>query len=169
MPAGEICILAGGLSSRMGRNKGRLRLGEKTLLRHGYDTARRTPWPIRLIRHDLVPRCGPLGGIYTALRTSRFERVLFLACDMPFVTVELLERLMASQSAAFAACEGKAGFPFLLPIALCNTVERQLAKRQYSLQALARICEAAMVDTPSSEVFNLNTPEDLRRAKDSLT
>jgi molybdopterin-guanine dinucleotide biosynthesis protein A len=165
MSKAEICILAGGLSSRMKRNKARLRLGGKTLLRHVYDVANRTEWPVRIIRRDLVPRCGPLGGIYTAFKTTQASRVLFLACDMPFVTFDLLQRLLQSESAAFASSEEKAGFPFILPCDVNETVERQLVARQYSLQALARVCGAALLPASSAEVFNVNTPDEMRQAE----
>ena len=86
----EVCILAGGLSSRMGRDKARLRLNGRTLLAQVRDAAQTLGCPVRVIRRDLVTRCGPLGGVFTALKTSRAEAVLFLACDMPFVSPELL-------------------------------------------------------------------------------
>src|SRR6476659_4048976 len=44
---------------------------------------------------DLVPDAGALGGVYTALAAARHELVLVLACDLPFVTRELLDRLIA--------------------------------------------------------------------------
>ena len=91
----EACILAGGLSSRMGTDKARLRLGRKTLLGHVRAAARAAGLPLRVIRRDIVPRCGPLGGVYTALRSTRAEAVMFLSCDMPFVTGELLQRLLS--------------------------------------------------------------------------
>src|SRR5437879_712927 len=43
-----------------------------------------------------VPRCGPLGGIYTALQTTRAQVILFLACDMPFITTELMQTMAAA-------------------------------------------------------------------------
>src|SRR5262245_26747021 len=85
----EICILAGGLSKRMGRNKSRLSLGNITMLGHIRKTAEATGLPVRVIRRDCVPKCGPLGGIYTALKTTEADAILFLACDMPLVTTEL--------------------------------------------------------------------------------
>ena len=90
----EICILAGGLSTRMGRDKANLRIGGRTLLAHIRSTAKALGLPVRVIRCDLVPRCGPLGGIYTALKTTAADAVLFLACDMPCVTETLLQTVL---------------------------------------------------------------------------
>lgn len=42
---------------------------------------------------DIRPGCGSLGGIYSALAGSS-DRVLVVAWDMPFVTVELLQTLL---------------------------------------------------------------------------
>jgi molybdopterin-guanine dinucleotide biosynthesis protein A len=173
MPAGEICILAGGLSARMGRDKARLRLGGKTLLRRVQDVAGQTPWPARVIRRDLVARCGPLGGVYTALQTTAADSVLFLACDMPFVTVELVEKLIelwpSRTGAIFTRGEagGKAGFPFILRRDLSDKVERQLAKRRYSLQALAAHCRAKIFAPRwnGPGLFNVNTPSDWEAAR----
>jgi len=95
----EICILAGGLSQRMARDKARLRLGRRTMLGHMRATAKATGLPVRVIRRDAVRRCGPLGGIYTALKTTRFENVLFLPCDMPFVSPELLRTVLTASTA----------------------------------------------------------------------
>src|ERR1051325_7409960 len=86
----EICILAGGLSSRMGRDKSRLRLGRLTFLDRIDRAASAMGFPVRIIRDDLVPGCGPIGGIYTALSTTTAESLLFIPCDMPFLTSELL-------------------------------------------------------------------------------
>ena len=43
---------------------------------------------------DAVPDAGPLGGLYTALLDASHDRVLVLACDLPFVTAALLQRLV---------------------------------------------------------------------------
>src|SRR5216117_1095232 len=115
-----ISILAGGRSTRMGRNKARLPFGQRSLLEHVRAVARKAGRPVRVIRRDLVPRCGPLGGIYTALKTSRAEVELFLACDMPFVSTALLSKLVSNlgpkRDAVFATFDGTAGFPFLMRV-----------------------------------------------------
>src|SRR5262245_23419835 len=72
----EVCILAGGLSSRMGRDKSRVRLAGRTLLSCVRAQAEATGWPVRIIRRDLTPMCGPLGGIFTALASTRADLLI---------------------------------------------------------------------------------------------
>jgi molybdenum cofactor guanylyltransferase len=163
---GEICILAGGSSSRMGRDKGGLRWRGKSLLQHVRAVARQSPWPTRVIRRDILARCGPLGGVYTALKTTRHDAVLFLACDMPFITRELIGRFVTLKGPAFAHGTEGAGFPFLLPRSALSLVEKQIAARRYSLQSLARRCRARKVQATGAthELFNINTREDWKLA-----
>src|ERR1700691_533511 len=92
----EIFILAGGLSTRMGRNNSRIRRGQRTLLQHIRAAAGQLGYPVRTIRRDAIARSGPIGGIYTALKRSRADAVLLLACDMPFVSPDFLRKLIAT-------------------------------------------------------------------------
>jgi molybdenum cofactor guanylyltransferase len=163
----EICVLTGGRSSRMGREKSHLRLGRRSLLGHILATARRSGCPVRVIGCDLVPRCGPIGGIYTALSTTRKEAVLFLPNDMPFVSVNLLLKLKARftsrMKALFVSAEGKAGFPFLLSREMLPLVERRISDQQFSLQALADEAGARflrLTGGAAEQLFNVNTPAD---------
>jgi len=169
----EICILAGGLSSRMGRDKSRLRLGERTLLAHICATAKTIGLPHRIIRRDLVVHCGPIGGIYTALVTCRTDASLFLSCDMPFVSAELLEMLVNkskhNESGLFIEANGRVGFPFILVRRTAlPVVEGQLAKMAFSIQQLAQALRSQTVKLASKkapELFNVNTPDDLKEAR----
>ena len=168
----EIAILAGGLSTRMGRDKARLRLGGRTLLAHVKAVARQTGLPFRVIRRDLVPRCGPLGGVYTALKCASAGAVMVLSCDMPFVLVELLARLRGRlrtpAAAVFCVTTEGAGFPFLIRRTALPVVEKQLAMRRFSLQALATKLEAGKLrpaPARAAGLFNVNTPEDWEAAR----
>src|SRR5437867_8664385 len=154
----------------MGRDKARLRVGPGSLLEQARALARKAGWPVRVIRKDRVPRCGPIGGVYTALKTSRADVELFLACDMPFVStvllVKLLGRLGPTWNAVFVTFEGLAGFPFLLRVGAAPIVARQIRERRFSLQALARALRAKFVRLPrrrQMELFNINTPEEWER------
>ena len=162
-----ISILAGGLSTRMGRDKAKLRFGRRTMLGHVRAVASELGWPVRVIRRDLVARCGPLGGIYTALRTSRADAELFLACDMPFVTLGLFRDIMAklspSRLAVFAVVDGTAGFPFAVQTEALPVIEQQMALGDFSLQKLAIALKARRSRIPKTrqwEVQNINTPEE---------
>jgi molybdopterin-guanine dinucleotide biosynthesis protein A len=167
-----ISILAGGQSRRMGRDKARLRFGRRTLLGHVRVAAAATGWPVRIIRRDAVPRCGPLGGIFTALSTSRGEAELFLACDMPFVStallLELAKRLGPGCDAVFAATDSGPGFPLLLRATALPAVERQIRARRFSVQALASVLGAKLFrpsKTRAIELVNINTPEEWEEAR----
>lgn len=104
-------VLAGGRSSRMGRDKALLRLNGETLLDRvahlvggvaGSVTVigppERYPGAIR----DQIENCGPLGGVYTALAISQTDWNLIVACDMPELTVALLEDLFRSAESSHA-------------------------------------------------------------------
>lgn len=168
----EVCILAGGASSRMGRNKAALRLGGRTLLGHVRAAVKPLGLAVRVIRRDLIPGCGPLGGIHTALTTGRAAGGLFLSCDMPFVSTELLRQALrnfsADTPALFVQDKHGLGFPFLLRRDCLPLVEQQLATQRFSLQLLARSLRAkALRPTrdPVRELFNVNTPTDWQQAR----
>lgn len=170
--ASEICILTGGLSRRMGRDKARLRLGNRTMLAHIRVTAKSVGLPVRTISRDLVPRCGPLGGIFTALKTTRARVVLFLACDMPFVSAGLLEFLLGKfspkQSALFTQANRQVGFPFLIARNKLSVVEKQIARKEFSIHKLAPALRARKIKLPkrfAGQLQNINTLEELNRAR----
>src|SRR6266568_8520277 len=171
-PTCEICILAGGLSKRMGRDKARLRLGANTMVGQIRTTFRRMGWPIRVIRKDLVPRCGPLGGVYTALKTTQSDAVFFLACDMPFLGIEVLNCLLddyrSTPQPIFTSYRGRVGFPFVLPRWSIGDVVKQIDRGEFSLQALAKFLRARIIGTPprlAMQLRNVNTPAEWESAR----
>jgi len=169
----EVSILTGGLSSRMGRDKSKLVLGGKTLLAHARAASAGLRCPIRVIGRDLVPRCGPLGGVYTALKTTPARQVLFLSCDMPLVPPGLLRRLILSPRskiwAAFTGHDQSPGFPFLLKAEALAVVERLLRERRLALQILAAELNARVIRPTRREavsLLNVNTPADWDRCRE---
>ncbi len=170
-PTLEVVILAGGQSSRMGQDKARLRLHRRSLLAHARASGRELGVAVRVIRRDRIARCGPLGGIYTALKSSQAKSVLFLACDMPFVRPALLRRLLAGlragDDAAFVVAGRRAGFPFIIRSRCAVLVKKEILLGRLSLQELANTLQARRLRVAPSErpdLFNINTPEDLRIA-----
>ena len=98
-PQLSAAIMAGGQSSRLGRNKALLPLGESTVIEHVIATVSAFAAPVTLItnspeqfRHlgcataaDLRPGCGPLSGIHAALSLSSTDYVLVKSCDIPLI------------------------------------------------------------------------------------
>jgi len=164
----EICILTGGKSTRMGRDKARLRLRGRTMLSIVRAVARGTNLRVRVIRRDIRPRCGPLGGILTGLRSTRAEGVLFLACDMPLITVELLRKIIRARGddsrAVFSSQSDCTGFPLLLPVEAAHVVQAQINSGHLSIRQLATFLRARRlaVSARTNWLFNVNTPEDIR-------
>src|SRR5205809_379940 len=150
----EICILAGGLSTRLGQDKARLRFGRRTMLSIIRDEAAKVGYPVRVIRRDLVPRCGPLGGIYTALKTTRADAVLFLACDMPFVEKKLLDLLLrrarcrAAPISVFTTSGAEIGFPLCLPKTETDKILGRIGAKDYALKSLCRALHATILAVP---------------------
>jgi molybdopterin-guanine dinucleotide biosynthesis protein A len=119
--ARSIAILAGGRSARFGgRDKSALIVEGRAILdrllrelapltddvmivgaAHGLAPRRFQPGvSIREI-NDIVPGCGPLGGLHAALTAARGDVVLVLACDMPYVTAALADHLFSLAGTAY--------------------------------------------------------------------
>jgi molybdopterin-guanine dinucleotide biosynthesis protein A len=97
-------VLAGGKSSRMGRDKALIELAGKPLLSHAVKKLRRVCMDVRVlggnpefaayapIVPDLHSDCGPLGGMEAALTHSVFNWNLFMPVDMPFLPSAFLHQ-----------------------------------------------------------------------------
>jgi molybdopterin-guanine dinucleotide biosynthesis protein A len=168
----EICILAGGLSRRMGRSKARLRLGNRTMLGQIKLMAKATGWPVRIIQRDLLPCLGPVGGIHAALATSRTDAIVFLACDMPFVEADLIEQIIETwrrgSDAVFTKSKSRVGFPFLLSRVDLEVLTSNILEGGCSLQFLAKTLKGTLLRSPQkwkNQLLNVNTPPEWEGAK----
>lgn len=131
-----------------------------------------------------APRCA-LTGLHAALWHARTEWVVVLACDLPFVTSELIVALAARRPAG-DACDDR--IEAIVPVQpdgrlqpLCAIYRRMpalrrateaLDARDYALRSfLARlrtreVAAAELAALPGADrfFFNLNTPEDFAAA-----
>jgi molybdopterin-guanine dinucleotide biosynthesis protein A len=107
-------VLAGGASSRFGRDKGLVEFAGETALQRACDLVGQVAGSVQVVAlaerypdlrtpivADRWPGEGPLGGIITALRATENDRNgaawnLIVSCDMPFLTREWLEYLCTS-------------------------------------------------------------------------
>jgi len=188
-------VLAGGRGERLGMDKTTLAIGGVTLLERTVGflggifpevlvvvqdeksvSSRRFGEGVRVVR-DLLPGKGPLGGIYTALCQASHPRVFVMACDMPYPREELVRRLLS------LADEGEAVVPrrgeFIEPLFAVYSrslrerirarLERGLLKIHEFLDTVeVRYLEEEEIvscDPDLRSFFNINTREDLRRAR----
>jgi molybdopterin-guanine dinucleotide biosynthesis protein A len=101
-------ILAGGKSSRMGRDKSLLPLDGTPLIRRIYEQLAHRFDEILISTNepekhaflgaptvpDVVPGKGPLMGIASAVEAARHDRVFVTACDIPVVELDTVARLL---------------------------------------------------------------------------
>lgn len=105
----NIAILAGGKSSRMGEEKGLVVFKGKSLIQYALDMAKSlqlksfiissnaeySNFTINLIE-DVWQECGPAGGIHAGLSSIECKYIMFIPCDCPLISVELLQFLIES-------------------------------------------------------------------------
>src|SRR5687767_9349993 len=98
-------ILIGGASSRMGTNKAQLKLGGRTFVDRIAEAVsavadvvfcvggKEDSCPGLRIIPDIHLEWGALGGLHAALSACTADWAAVVACDLPFVTADLLKRL----------------------------------------------------------------------------
>lgn len=103
-------VLAGGKSRRMGQDKAALVLGNKTLLERAVSLLQDAGAELVLISGapglnsvpDLLPHCGPPGGLYSLLDHIKHNYgldsspLLLIPLDMPLLTVPTLQKLLTA-------------------------------------------------------------------------
>lgn len=180
-------ILAGGKSSRMGRDKALLELDGKALLARQIQLARNIGaaevfisarvdadyssfgYPLLC---DRFINAGPLAGIESALRASKNPMVLVLAVDMPAISVEFLHRLLrqcgtglgviprfSDHTEPLLACYPKSAHPIAL-----NLLENNSRGVKQFAEASVAAGLAKFLDLPNSDALyfiNWNSPADL--------
>jgi len=190
-------ILAGGASRRMGTDKSQLMLNGKSFVEHVAAALGKISREITVVGKpatastrlryvpDIYPNWGALGGVHAALASCDAAWCLIVACDFPFVTAELFDRL-ASLREGFEAvapiqCDG-------IPQPLCSLYQTKscLVRAEQLIKAGKRKPVALLQsvqtrwvpfteidDLPGAERFfdNINTAADYERivAKGTIT
>jgi molybdenum cofactor guanylyltransferase len=173
-------VLAGGKSTRMGRDKALLEWRGKTLLNHAIGLLRESVDHVQVVGRyqlpDRMPGLGPLGGIATALEVSSTDANLFLAVDLPHLTKDFLKYLRSrieNSSHPMLACKIESDFPLCLGIRrlLLPEIKRRISANQLSIRGLIEGAAAEIVSQAElseagfdKRMFrNINTPEDYQR------
>jgi molybdopterin-guanine dinucleotide biosynthesis protein A len=188
-------IQAGGKSTRMGgQPKALLELGGRRIIDRVVEVVRAVTDETLIVTNtpelyaslglpmvpDVFPDHGSLGGIYSGLKAAASAAAFTVACDMPFL-VPAVARLVTSRAGeadvviprvgtqleTLHACYGKS---CLAPI------EARLAAGQFKIVGFfdeVRVLEVPEADVarlraPELVFMNVNTPEELGRARGLL-
>ena len=189
-------VLAGGRSSRMGRDKAFLTIKSKTLIEIVIERLRPCVdrvmvvgsarnlvqlrrLPVDAVLTDCHADQGPLMGIYTALMQTETPLNLCVPCDMPWIDGRLLERLIdavhgeAELVASLHPQEGVQPFPLVCHARACRAIGALLDRGERSLQALVLHPKMLLVTIEQSELWpsftNVNTIADYVKVCDETT
>ena len=186
-------ILAGGQSKRLGQDKRLLKFGGRTSVERVLDVFKGLFDEVLVVADkaepfrsmglpvvvDLIPGRATLGGLYTGLHYATSDRIFAAACDMPWISPQAVRVVLAEADRAdivipdldgrlqpMHAVYSKACLPRLQALVAASRLKVQELCEDPALR-VHRISASAFlpVDPELRSFFNINTPEDLARAR----
>jgi molybdopterin-guanine dinucleotide biosynthesis protein A len=191
-PACSVLILAGGASSRMGQNKALAPFLGRPLIERVLAIARQLSDDILLVANDAPsyagfglpciadqrPGWGPLMGLYSGLSAASNDLALLVACDMPFLSLDLIHRLFdLAPGYDVVIPRSEDGLHPLHALYRRSTCLPAIAaaiaagqRRMIAFHSQVRVREApadelAAFDPTGFALMNVNTPADLTTAE----
>lgn len=185
-------ILAGGASSRMGRDKATLQYHGRSQLEWAFElldsVCEKTFVSVRPDQHDepiraklpqivdIQPGIGPIAGISAALEAHPEKAWLVLACDLPFLSLDTLDNLIAHRDTTRIATAYRSTHDGL-PEPLCaiwepsarDAVNKSIAMGKQCPRKILINSDAALLDPLDHHALdNINTPEEFNSAQTKL-
>ena len=187
-------ILAGGKSSRYGKNKSFVKVDGIPLIERVIRELKNVFQDVIIITNtpheyayltvpmfeDLVKGLGPLGGIYTGLKSLQTRTGFFVACDMPTISQKLIKYMVenrydhdivvpriAGRLEPLCALYGQSCLP---------QIKRLIDAREYQVfrffdEVSVRYIEEEeirRIDSGLRTFFNINRPEELNQFHEAL-
>jgi molybdopterin-guanine dinucleotide biosynthesis protein A len=130
---------------------------------------------------DVYPNKGSLGGIYSGLKSAAGQAAFTVACDMPFLRPEIVELVarrsgegdvviprVGDQLETLHAAYGKACLPHIEERLMSGRLKitgffPSVRVVEIAEEEIARFCDPRLV------FMNVNTPDELRRARELAT
>lgn len=183
----EAFVLAGGKSSRMGRDKGLVLFNGRSMVSYVLKALSKTEIPFKIIAHDagyekfgppvypdLIEEKGPMGGLLTAFSNTQAKAVFLISCDIPLITFEAIKQLldMAEKKRIIAATvEGRINPLFAIyPVTLTEEVKERIQEDNLKMTGFILENKHTLVSSISRkmpDIFrNINTPEELKMTEE---
>ena len=176
-------ILAGGQSSRMGRDKAQLRSSHSgvSLLEQGEALLQQVGVEQTLISsnqhpnglRDIVPQCGPMSGIQAALDAidkhyHGINELIVIPVDMPNLNASALAKLIAlGRAGKQACCYQYCYLPLYLPVSdKTHAYIRQLMQKgqkggNYAVKHMLLALEGRQIAVDDEQLLlNINQPQE---------
>jgi len=179
-------ILAGGASSRMGKDKGLCEFNGKSLVTYAIEALlpicdtilissnnienyQKFGFDVVVDEHKGI---GPIGGIYSSLSRSATQHNLVISCDTPFLNTKLLEYVLENSN-AYDIVVPEHGNSYIEPLAgyystsIISVLEDAIKAKDFKLMNLFnkvkfKTIKVDSISGYSNNLFkNLNTPSDL--------
>ncbi|MHB8158124.1 MAG: molybdenum cofactor guanylyltransferase [Desulfocucumaceae bacterium] len=183
-------ILAGGKSTRMGKNKALLEIGGLAMIERvirvvspacteiiiagGENEFGHLGYPIV---QDIYPGFGPLSGLHAGLSAAMNHYSFVTACDVPFLDGGLIKKMVMEIEEGYGAVILKAG-EFLEPLfsiygkEFVKAAESCILSGQYKVTAPLALVRWKTVTIDPEEIrdlnkllLNVNTPDEYEKAK----
>jgi molybdopterin-guanine dinucleotide biosynthesis protein A len=178
-------VLAGGRSSRMGKDKALLTLGGEPLVKRAVQKLSVVCTEVAIaggteelarfgrVIPDKNCGCGPLGGIVSALEQSSSEWNLFLPVDAPYVPIWVLKALLAKAGGFSGVCVMTRVQGLMQPLCAVysrnafEALKRELVAGRWKVTlAIESAGPVKVMDFEDASWFaNLNTPEEFAEAE----
>jgi molybdenum cofactor guanylyltransferase len=182
-------VLAGGRSSRYGKNKALVKVNGVPLIERALNTMGSIFNHVVIITNapeeyaylqvpmfqDIIQGLGPLGGIYTGLKVIPDQTGFFVACDMPFLNPNLIRHMVEIRDDFDVVVPRISGWVEALhglyTVKCQGSIERLIQSGTYQIFQFFSSVSVRFVDEeevrrwdPDLKSFlNINTPDELRR------
>jgi len=163
----------------MGRDKSRLPWRGTTLIETVIAAVRQVATPVSVVGGTPVEGCefvadrwpgfGPVGGIATALLHSRAAYSLVVACDMPVIQPEFLQKLIDGASDHDAAVPQTSDGQIHPLCAVWSSTslpvfQRAIAANEHTLRRVIEQLNCRFLKADAAFVTNVNTPSEYTEA-----
>ncbi len=186
---GAAIILAGGKSSRMGKDKALLEAGGRRIIERQIDALKeifprvyisaKDAGPFAVVNAQVVPDLyddyAALVGLYSGLKASEADVNFCVACDMPVIHRPLIEEMLGRCGDYFAVVpESPHGLEPTYAVytkACCAIAKTLIEKKRFAFTRLLSMSRALVITAEEvgkicgdvNPFLNINTPEDLKR------
>jgi len=180
-------ILAGGASSRMGREKCGILLGNKSLLDHTIDllgifsdeilissNTLAGPYNHFPVFPDEKKGLGPLGGLNSTLKKISREAAIVLPCDTPLIPAEIIAYLLKAyegRPTVLSVNDRMQPLCGIYPAGMSRLIASSVELGHLKLQTLieeagGKVCrlENSGIKADQQRFLNINTPDKIDAA-----